>query len=46
MEDFKLFVEIIMASGKKNDIVSIKEKSNDHISEIGVVTSNNIQSLL
>lgn len=41
MEDSKLFVEILVTFSYKNNIVAIKEKSNDHTSEFGANASCN-----
>jgi len=45
MEDSKLLVDIIMASHEKNNIIGIKEKSNDHTNELCAITSCSFQTL-
>lgn len=39
MENSKLLVEIIKASYKKNNIVSIEEKSNENTNDLGSTAS-------
>lgn len=45
MEDSKFLVDIIMSFENKNDIIHIKEKSIDHTSKPGIITSCSFQTL-